>query len=196
VAEESGLIVSLGQWVLRAACRALRGWQTRGLLSIPVAINISALQFARPDFASAVAAALAESEVEPRWLELELTESILMAEASQVLDTLHALKRLGVRLTMDDFGTGYSSLSYLHRFALDKLKIDRAFVRELKREGNGDATAIVQAIIALATGHHRLGQGAAADDSRRGGGNRRAARDPSRLRLRRYSGRLDQPALD
>ena len=152
VAEESGLIVSLGQWVLRAACRALRGWQTRGLLSIPVAINISALQFARPDFASAVAAALAESEVEPRWLELELTESILMAEASQVLDTLHALKRLGVRLTMDDFGTGYSSLSYLHRFALDKLKIDRAFVRELKREGNGDATAIVQAIIALAKG--------------------------------------------
>ena len=82
--------------------------------------------------------------------ELELTESILMAEAEPVLETLRALKRLGVRLTMDDFGTGYSSLSYLRRFALDKLKIDRSFVRELGRDDNGDANAIVQTIIALA----------------------------------------------
>lgn len=150
VAEESGLIVPLGQWVLRAACRAIRDWQARGLPATPVAVNISALQFARSDFPSVVAAALAESGLEPQWLELELTESILMAEAEPVLETLRALKRLGVRLTMDDFGTGYSSLSYLRRFALDKLKIDRSFVRELGRDDNGDANAIVQTIIALA----------------------------------------------
>lgn len=150
VAEESGLIVPLGRWVLRAACRAARGWQSRGLPPTPVAVNISALQFARPDFESVVAAALAESGLEPRWLELELTESILMAEAGQVLETLGALKRLGVRLSIDDFGTGYSSLSYLRRFAPDKLKIDRSFVRELGGGDNGDATAIVQTIIALA----------------------------------------------
>jgi diguanylate cyclase (GGDEF)-like protein/PAS domain S-box-containing protein len=152
VAEESGLIVPLSQWVLRAACRAVRVWQARGLPALPVAVNISALQFARPDFPSAVAAALAEAELEPRWLELELTESILMSEADQVLDTLRALKRLGVRLTMDDFGTGYSSLSYFRRFALDTLKIDRSFVGELGRDGDGDASAVVQAIIALAKG--------------------------------------------
>jgi diguanylate cyclase (GGDEF)-like protein/PAS domain S-box-containing protein len=151
VAEESGLIVPLGRWVLRAVCRTARGWQGRGLPSAPVAVNISALQFARPDFVSEVAATLAEAGLEPRWLELELTESILMADAGQVLETLRALKRLGVRLSIDDFGTGYSSLSYLRRFALDKLKIDRSFVHELGYDnGNGDAAAIVQTIIALA----------------------------------------------
>ncbi|HRD65626.1 MAG TPA: PAS domain S-box protein [Candidatus Competibacter sp.] len=150
IAEESGLIVQLGRWVLHAACHTVRGWQTQGLPPIPVAVNISALQFARPDFVEVVATALAESGLEPRWLELELTESILMAEAGPVLETLHALKQLGIRLSIDDFGTGYSSLNYLRRFALDKLKIDRSFVRELGSGGNGDATAIVQAIIALA----------------------------------------------
>ena len=150
VAEDCGLIAPLGRWVLRTACRAARDWQARGLPPAPVAINISALQFARSDFVNEVASALTEAGLEPRWLELELTESILMADIEQVLETLRALKQLGVRLSIDDFGTGYSSLSYLRRFALDKLKIDRSFVGELGQDGNGGATAIVQIIIALA----------------------------------------------
>ena len=147
LAEESGLIVGLGDWVMREACRQNRAWQRDGLPPIPVSVNLSAPQMHDPAFAAHVGAILTEAELAPQWLELELTESILIQDAEHVLETVRALKLLGVRLSIDDFGTGYSSLAYLKRFAVDKLKIDQSFIRDLCRDG--DDAAIVQAVIQL-----------------------------------------------
>ncbi|MFC4161174.1 sensor domain-containing protein [Chitinimonas lacunae] len=144
LAEESGLIVRLGEWVLREACRQNRAWQMAGLASVPVAVNLSAQQF-RQDICALVAAALDESQLDPACLELELTERVLMDD--EVLSTLQALKRMGVGLSIDDFGTGYSSLGYLKRFPLDRLKVDRSFVADIGQDG--DDEAIVQAIVQL-----------------------------------------------
>ena len=152
VAEESGLILEIGSWVLLEACRCNRAWQREGLPAVPVAVNVSALQLRRGSLDKAVAAALAASDLAPQYLELELTESLLMEQTEATIRTLEQLKVSGVRLVMDDFGTGYSSLSYLRRFAIDKLKIDRSFVSEVTRNSN-DA-AIVRAIIAMG---HSLG---------------------------------------
>ncbi len=148
VAEDSGLIVPIGAWVLGEACRQARAWQDAGLPPFVVAVNLSAVQFKRMDLVNTVINALVLSDLDSQWLELELTESILIQDAEATLDSVHRLKALGVKLSVDDFGTGYSSLAYLKRFAVDKLKIDQSFVRDLLDDP--DDAAIVRAIIQMA----------------------------------------------
>jgi diguanylate cyclase (GGDEF)-like protein len=147
VAEESGLIVAIGDWVVNQAVRQAAMWVERGF-EMPVAVNVSALQFQQPGFVDRVATVLAAHGLDPRWLELELTESILLHDVDDALNRLDALARLGVRLSIDDFGTGYSSLSYLKRFPIAKLKIDRSFVGGLP-DDDSDAS-IVRAIVQMA----------------------------------------------
>jgi diguanylate cyclase (GGDEF)-like protein/PAS domain S-box-containing protein len=146
-AEDTGLIVPLGEWVLREACRQNRAWQSQGLPPVRVAVNISALQFRDANFPQTVQGALREAGLEPRWLELEVTESVVMQDAERVTDFLGHLKSLGLELAIDDFGTGYSSLSYLKRFPIDKLKIDQSFVRDITSDK--DDASITSAIIGL-----------------------------------------------
>lgn len=146
-AEETGLIVPIGQWVLREACRQARAWQDAGLPPLCVAINVSAVELRCPDFVAGVRAALAESGLDPSHLELELTETFLMLDSSGTVDVLRALKELGVSLALDDFGTGYSSLSYLQKFPIDTLKIDKSFVRDMTTD-TGDA-GIVDAVLGM-----------------------------------------------
>ncbi len=148
IAEESGLIVPIGEWVLQEACRQAVAWQQAGLAKFVVAVNLSAVQFKRGDLAKTVKKTLDQSGLEPGYLELEFTESILIRETEITLATVRQLKMLGVRLAIDDFGTGYSSLSYLKRFNVNKVKIDKSFVRDVSTNA-GDA-AIVQAIIQIA----------------------------------------------
>ena len=148
VAEDSGLIVQIGAWVLMEACRQARAWQDAGLPPFVVAVNLSAVQFKRPDLVNTVINALVLAELDSEWLELELTESILIQDTDSTLDSVRRLKSLGVKLSVDDFGTGYSSLAYLKRFAVDKLKIDQSFVRDLVSDP--DDAAIVRAIIQMA----------------------------------------------
>jgi len=148
IAEDSGLIVPIGEWVLREACRQAAEWQKSGLSDFTMAVNLSAVQFKRDNLEQTVISALTESGLEPPFLELELTESILIRDTENVLQTVRRLKLLGVKLSIDDFGTGYSSLAYLSRFAVDKVKIDQSFVRGLTTS-SGDA-AIVRAIIQMA----------------------------------------------
>ncbi len=147
VAEESGFIVAIGDWVLSQAVRQAALWQQRGH-ALPVAVNVSALQFQQPQFVDRVAGVLAVSGLPPHLLELELTETILVHDADEALQRLHALKRLGVRLAIDDFGTGYSSLAYLKRFPIGKLKIDRSFIDGLP--GDDSDAGIVRAILQMA----------------------------------------------
>ena len=148
IAEESGLIVPIGAWVLREACRQAAAWRKSGLPQLVVAVNVSAIQFKRGDLEACVRQALEESGLPPDCLELELTESILIHDTDQVLATVQRLKSLGVMLSIDDFGTGYSSLSYLTRFKVDKLKIDRSFIRDVQNQpGNA---SMVRAIIQMA----------------------------------------------
>lgn len=147
IAEQSGLIIPIGGWVLRAACRQIREWLDAGLPPLRMAINVSALQFHQEDFVSLVKSAIEENQIDPRLIELELTESIVMHNADAVLDTLKKLKDIGVLLVIDDFGTGFSSLSYLRRFPIDQLKIDQSFVRAIEKTPVNES--IVRAIIAL-----------------------------------------------
>ncbi|MDP1614049.1 MAG: PAS domain S-box protein [Sulfuritalea sp.] len=147
-AEHSGLIVPLGEWVLQEACRELARWHAAGHAQLSMAVNISAIQFRRGDVEETVLRALAAADAHPSALELELTESILIDGAEQVLATIRRLQALGVRLAIDDFGTGYSSLAYLKRFAVDKLKIDQSFVRDIVTDT--DDAAIVRAVIQMA----------------------------------------------
>lgn len=146
-AEDAGLIVPIGEWVLRTACHQNKCWQQAGLPTIPVAVNLSPRQLNQslPDFVSDV---LAQSGLAPSCLELEITENVVMKDAEKSVATLHALKRLGLQISVDDFGTGYSSLSYLRRFPVDALKIDKSFVRDIARDA--DSAAIVKAVISLA----------------------------------------------
>ncbi|MCU0842349.1 MAG: EAL domain-containing protein [Thiobacillaceae bacterium] len=148
VAEDSGLIVPIGAWVLAEACRQAQAWRAAGLPDLGISVNLSALQFRRTNLVETVAAALADSGLPPRLLELELTESILLQDVENTLHTVRQLKALGLRLSIDDFGTGYSSLSYLKRFAVDKLKIDQSFIRDIGTDP--DDAAIVRAVIQLA----------------------------------------------
>jgi EAL domain-containing protein (putative c-di-GMP-specific phosphodiesterase class I) len=131
IAEDSGFIVSIGRWVLRAACQQLRTWQDAGLPTMRIAINISAAELRDGGFVSGVRAVLEETGVAPHHLQLELTETFLMQDSTATAAVLHALRQLGVKLALDDFGTGYSSLSHLKRFPIDTLKIDQAFVRDI-----------------------------------------------------------------
>ena len=145
-AEEAGLIVPIGEWVLRTACAQNKAWQDAGLVPIPVAVNLSPRQLDQnlPEFVRQV---LAESCLAAAWLELEITENVVMKDAEKTVATLNALKRLGLQVSVDDFGTGYSSLSYLRRFPVDALKIDKSFVRDIARDA--DSAAIVKAVISL-----------------------------------------------
>ena len=160
VAEESGLILPIGRWVLWEACRQTKEWQNQSpsSSSLSVCVNLSARQFGQPDLAGEVTKALVETGLEPGSLTLEITESVLMDEARSSVDTLRKLKDLGVKISVDDFGTGYSSLSYLKRFPVDYLKVDRSFVAELGR--GAEADVIVSALIDLA---HNLGVEAVAE---------------------------------
>lgn len=148
LAEERGLIVPIGHWVLQSACAQNRRWQEQGYPPLPVTVNLSALQFQRPDFVDTVSQVLADAGLDPSYLELELTESIIMRSPDAAAEKLHQLRALGIRISIDDFGTGYSSLNYLRRFPLDKLKIDQSFVKDMIE--NASATNIVSAIIGLA----------------------------------------------
>ncbi|HEY3644664.1 MAG TPA: EAL domain-containing protein [Gammaproteobacteria bacterium] len=148
VLESSGMIGQVGEWVLREACRQNREWQSLGLPPISMAVNLSAIQFNRRNMADTISTILAETGLEPRWLELEFTESAVMHDSREVAGIIGRLDDLGVQLALDDFGTGYSSLSYLRRFHLDKLKIDQSFVRDIDLDV--DDAAIVAAIIGMA----------------------------------------------
>ncbi|HET6929026.1 MAG TPA: EAL domain-containing protein [Candidatus Acidoferrum sp.] len=150
IAENSGLIMPIGEWVLNTACAQARKWQDDGLLAVPVAVNVSAAQFRRDGFCELVKKALVENGLAPRFLELELTESILLKNADATLSVLQNLKAMGLHLAIDDFGTGYSSLSYLRHFPVSKLKIDRSFIKNVAV--NADDAAIAIAIISMAKG--------------------------------------------
>ena len=152
IAEECGFIVPIGRWVLREACRQARTWQDAGLPPLPIAINISAVELRAKDFVAGVRAILLETGLEPRYLELELTETFLMQDSKSTAAVLRALKAMGLQLALDDFGTGYSSLSYLRRFPIDTLKIDRSFVRDLTTDA--DDASIVSAVISMGKSLH------------------------------------------
>src|SRR5450631_762845 len=148
IAENSGLIVPIGEWVLRTACSQARKWQEEGLPAFSIAINVSAVQFRQQGFCELIRRVLFETGLAPHYLELELTESLLLANADVTLSVLKELKAMGLTLAIDDFGTGYSSFSYLKRFPISKLKIDRSFVRDVAV--NPDDAAITTAIISMA----------------------------------------------
>jgi EAL domain-containing protein (putative c-di-GMP-specific phosphodiesterase class I) len=131
LAEETGLIIPIGTWVIEEACRQAKEWQNRGLPPVRVSVNVSALQFNRDDFVNVVTNALEKSGLDPEWLELELTEGLLLGDTYLIASKLHNLKEIGVYLAIDDFGTGYSSLRYLQQLPIDTLKIDQSFVRIL-----------------------------------------------------------------
>jgi diguanylate cyclase (GGDEF)-like protein/PAS domain S-box-containing protein len=152
IAEECGVIVAIGRWVLREACRQARTWQCAGLPPVRIAINISAVELRAKDFVAGVRAILLETGLDPRFLELELTETFLWQDSKSTLAVLQALKAMGVQLALDDFGTGYSSLSYLRRFPIDTLKIDQSFVRDITTDA-GDA-GIVSAVISMGKSLH------------------------------------------
>ncbi|MEO6147014.1 MAG: EAL domain-containing protein [Sulfuriferula sp.] len=147
IAEDCGLILPIGRWVIREACLQARAWQDLRLPPITVAVNTSALEFCAKDFLEYLRMTLEETHLEPRYLELELTESVLMRDAASTESVLHALADLGIKLAVDDFGTGYSSLSYLKRFPIDTLKIDQSFVNQITH--NPDDATIVTAVIAM-----------------------------------------------
>ncbi|MES2879757.1 MAG: EAL domain-containing protein [Pseudomonadota bacterium] len=153
IAEDSGLIIPIGRWVMRSACRQMQIWRQSGVPRVPVSVNVSALEFRSPHFLDEVRTILAETQVEPAFLELELTESVLMQHAEATIGVLTELKRIGVRLTIDDFGTGYSSLSYLSYFPIDTLKIDQSFVHEITTHAYN--AAIVSAVIGMCEGLRR-----------------------------------------
>jgi EAL domain-containing protein (putative c-di-GMP-specific phosphodiesterase class I) len=148
VAEASGHIVPLGYWVLTEVCETIKRWEGMELPLVPVSVNVSTRQFQQADFHKRVAAILQENSADPRLIELEMTEGLLMEDTDQAQHALRKLKNLGVRISIDDFGTGHSCLSYLRRFPIDVLKIDRSFVQEVN--ANEDSRSIIDAIISLA----------------------------------------------
>jgi diguanylate cyclase (GGDEF)-like protein/PAS domain S-box-containing protein len=152
VAEESGLIVPIGRWVLREACRQARAWQDAGIAPLTVAVNISSVELRAKGFIAGLRASLTETGLDPDRLELELTETFLMQDSLATAAVLEAIRNLGVRLALDDFGTGFSCLSYLKRFPIDTLKIDRSFVRDLATDA--DNAGIVKAVINMGKSLH------------------------------------------
>ncbi len=152
IAEESGLIDAMGKWVLFEACRQAKAWQQEGLRPIRVAVNLAPSQFRLTNLVEQIREALAAAALDPRLLEVELTESAVMSDAEESVVILESISRMGVLVSVDDFGTGYSSMSYLRRFPIDKLKIDRCFVKELTRRP--EDASIVRAIISLAHSLH------------------------------------------
>ncbi len=147
LAEDNGLIIALGEWVMRTACAQSMSWQDAGLTPLTLSVNFSARQFQRPTFITDVARILKDTNLDPRWLELELTESSIMKDPEEAIEKLHELKLMGIKVAVDDFGTGYSSLNYLKRFPIDTLKIDKSFVSDVCKDPHD--TAIVRAVIQL-----------------------------------------------
>jgi diguanylate cyclase (GGDEF)-like protein len=145
IAEDCGLIIQIGRWVLREACRQARAWQDAGLPPLPIAVNVSAVEFRDKSFVEGVRAILSETALEARYLQLEVTEGVLMENAESTASALQELKMMGVQLAVDDFGTGYSSLSYLRQFPIDVLKIDQSFIHQITADP--DVSSIVSAII-------------------------------------------------
>lgn len=152
VAEDSGLIVPIGRWVMHSACKQIAAWRDAGLGAVQVSVNLSARQTKDSHLMHDILSALRENDIPPSQLELEITETVLMENVHANVELLHRLQAAGIRLSIDDFGTGYSSMAYLKRFPIDQVKIDRTFVRDIP--GNGDDEAITTAIIAMA---HSLG---------------------------------------
>jgi diguanylate cyclase (GGDEF)-like protein/PAS domain S-box-containing protein len=152
IAENCGLIVPIGEWVLRTACSQARKWQDEGLPAVSVAVNVSAVQFRQEDFCELIRRVLHETGLGPQYLELELTESLLLANEDVMLSVVEELKAIGVTLAIDDFGTGYSNFNYLRQFQVSKLKIDRSFIRDVAV--NPDDAAITTAIISMAKSLH------------------------------------------
>jgi EAL domain-containing protein (putative c-di-GMP-specific phosphodiesterase class I) len=150
LAEERGLILPIGEWVLREACREAKRFHDRGLTSLRVSVNISARQFRDPALVWTVESALSEAGLDPRCLELEITESVAMEDVEQTMSTLAELRKSGISIAIDDFGTGHSALSYLKRFPIDALKIDKSFISDLP--GGYADSAIVASVIQLANG--------------------------------------------
>lgn len=148
IAEETGMILELGEWVLNQACKQAKLWQKTGLQPIRIAVNLSSMQFMQKDLASTVSAILEDNDLDPKYLELEITESIIMRNINDTVSTLSSFKEMGIEISVDDFGTGYSSLSYLSRLPLDTIKIDRAFIKDIPN--NKDDMNITSTIIALA----------------------------------------------
>jgi EAL domain-containing protein (putative c-di-GMP-specific phosphodiesterase class I) len=152
VAEESGLLDAIGEWVLVEACRQAKAWQREGLRPMRVAVNLAPSQFRLTNLVDQIRHALEAAQLEPQYLEVELTESAVMSDAEESIIILEAISRMGVLVSVDDFGTGYSSMSYLRRFPIDKLKIDRCFVEEMTQRP--EDASIVRAIISLAHSLH------------------------------------------
>jgi EAL domain-containing protein (putative c-di-GMP-specific phosphodiesterase class I) len=152
IAEESGLIVPIGRWVLAEACHQAQAWQEIGLVPVPVSVNISAVELRAKTFLDGVHATLADTGLEAHFLELELTETFLMQDSISTTAVLNDLKQLGLWIALDDFGTGYSSLSHLRRFPIDTLKIDRSFVRSVTT--NADDACIVRTLIDMGKNLH------------------------------------------
>ncbi len=152
VAEDTGLIIPIGEWVLRTACQQTKKWQESGYHPFPIAVNLSARQFCQPDLVEMVNRILTKTGLDPKFLELEITESLIMQDVEAAITTMEELNDLGVSLAIDDFGTGYSSLSYLKRFPIAKLKIDRSFVTDVTQ--SEDDAAIATSIIALSHSMH------------------------------------------
>lgn len=158
IAEETGMIIELGEWVLLEACRQNKEWQDAGYNPIRIAVNLSSMQFIQRDLSATVAMALKNTRLNPKYLELEITESVIMRNVNETITTLNDFKEMGISISVDDFGTGYSSLNYLKRFPLDNLKVDRTFVKDIP--DNEDDVTITSAIIALA---QSLGLGVVAE---------------------------------
>jgi EAL domain-containing protein (putative c-di-GMP-specific phosphodiesterase class I) len=152
LAEETGLIVPMGEWVLNTACAQNKAWQESGLPPIGMSVNLSSYQFRQKNLIETIGQALETSGLDPRYLELEITESAIMQNGELTIFILNRLRSIGLRIAVDDFGTGYSSLSYLKRFPVDVLKIDRSFVKDIPEDS--DDSAITKAIIAMG---HSLG---------------------------------------
>jgi EAL domain-containing protein (putative c-di-GMP-specific phosphodiesterase class I) len=148
ILEESGMIIAAGEWVLRTACEQVVAWQAAGLAAVPVAVNLSGRQFMQRGLADSIRSILDETGMSPALLDLEITETTLMQSGGLTVEVLEQIAAMGVGLSIDDFGTGYSSLAYLKRFPVHKIKVDRAFVREL--EASAEDRAIVAAVMALA----------------------------------------------
>jgi len=148
LADEIGLIIEIGEWVLHQACMQTKSWHDMGFYPLSISVNVSAVQLGQPQLLNQVAGVLTKTGLDPACLELEITESVLMQDAEATISMLRALKEMGIKISVDDFGTGFSSLSYLKRFPIDILKIDKSFTRDIDMDP--DNSAIVTAIAVLA----------------------------------------------